>query len=68
MIANGSLKYKELLDEQSVIVDYEEDYKSLGSALKKTSRCHIATLSNFYQPTSDPHDQHEHFQQLLGLL
>lgn len=41
MIANGLLKYKELLDEQSVIFDYEEGYKILGSALKKLPGCHL---------------------------
>ena len=41
MIANGLLKYKDLLDEQSVIFDYEEDYKILGSALKKLPEFHL---------------------------
>ncbi len=50
MIANGSLKYKELLGLHSVIFDYEEDYKIFGSAQKKLPNViHIAMLSNFYR-------------------
>ena len=41
MIANGLVKYEELLDEQGIIFDYEEDYKILGSALKKLPECHL---------------------------
>ena len=59
MIAKGSLKYKELLDDRMSSSTSKRDDKILIPILESSQ----ATLSNLYRPTSDAPDQREHLRQ-----